>query len=57
MSDGPPDRFNVSIPPSDDDLDLDRIDEAVEQSDYATRSAFVRAAIRGEVALDDVLDS
>lgn len=57
MSDGPPDRFNVSIPPSEEALDLDRIDEAVERSDYATRSAFVRAAIRGEVALDDVLDS
>jgi len=57
MSDGPPERFNVSIPPTEQDLDLDRLDDAVERSEYASRSAFVRAAIRGEVSLADVLDS
>lgn len=48
-----PDRINISIPP-DSDLDVDDIDNAVEQSEYASRSAFVRAAIRGEVSLDEL---
>lgn len=55
MSNGPPERFNVSIPPN-DELDLDRLDDAVEASDFASRSALVRACIRGEAALDELLE-
>lgn len=47
-----PERITVSIPPTEDDLDLSVIDEAVAVSEFSTRSEFVRAALRGEVSLD-----
>lgn len=53
MSKETPERSSFSIPP-DDPLDLDVIDEVVEQSDYADRSAWIRAAIRGETSIEDV---
>jgi len=44
MSDPPPDRFNVSIPP-DHPLDLEELDALVEQSEYGNRSEYVRAVL------------
>lgn len=44
MSDGPPERFTVSIPPG-SDLDLDDLDDLVEESDHGSRSEYIRAAI------------
>jgi Arc/MetJ-type ribon-helix-helix transcriptional regulator len=44
MSDEPPERFTVSLPPG-FDLDLDDLDDLVEQSDHGSRSEYIRAAI------------
>jgi len=48
MTKDPPERLSVSIPPG-SPLSADELDELVEQSEYGSRSEFVRAAIRGEV--------
>lgn len=44
MASTPPDRFTVSIPP-DFPLDLDRLDELVAESEFSSRSEYVRHAI------------
>jgi len=47
MTKEPPERLSISIPP-DSDLSADDLDELVEQSEYGSRSEFIRAAIRGK---------
>lgn len=56
MATDPPERFNVSIP-EDEDIDLDEIDELVRESEYGSRSEFVRQAILDARDQDHVEDA
>ena len=55
MSGNTPDRFNVSIPP-DFPLDLDQLDDLVEQSEYSSRSEYVRHAILDDEEIDETVE-
>lgn len=51
MAESPPDRITISIPES-ADVDRERIDELVRESEYGSRSEYIRAAIE-EANRDD----
>lgn len=48
MSDRPPDRMTISLPPG-FDLDREQLDDLVENSEFSSRSEFVREAIRDAI--------